>query len=73
MFALYTLAHDMMGQLCLYDKVGANEDAAAVAVAHICSVNADIQAGCSYLPTHCRNLIVDEIADGICISTNLFV
>ena len=42
MFALYARAHDMVGQLCLYDMVGADEDVATVAVAHICSVDAGI-------------------------------
>ena len=42
MFAMYTRAHEMVGQLCLYDMVGTDEDAAAVAVAHICSVDAGV-------------------------------
>ena len=53
--------------------VGADEDVAAVAVDHICSIDAGTQVGRSYLPTHRRNLTADEIADRIHISTNLFV
>ena len=53
--------------------VGADEDVAAVAVAHICSINAGTQVGRSYLPARRLNLTADEIADRIRISTNLFV
>ena len=57
----------------MYDMVGADKDVAAVAVAHVCSINAGTQVGRSYLPTcHC-NLTADEIADRIHISTNLFM
>ena len=53
--------------------VGADENVAAIAVAPICSVDAGTQVGRSYLPNCRRNLTVDEIADHIRISTNLFV
>ena len=53
--------------------VGADEDAANIAVAHICSIDAATQVGRSCLPARCRNLTADEIADRIRISTNLFV
>ena len=51
--------------------VSANDDAAAITVAHICSIDAGIKVDRSYMPTHCFNLAVEEIADHICISTKV--
>ena len=73
MFAMYGPAHEMVEQLCLYDMVNSDEDAAAVAFAHVCSLDAGIQVGPFYLPTcHC-NLTADEIADCIHFFANLFI
>ena len=51
--------------------VSTNNDAAAIAVAHICSVNAGIKVDRPYMPTHCFNITVEEIADHVCISTKV--
>ena len=51
--------------------VNTNDDAAAIAVAHICSIDAGIKVNRSYMPTHCFNLTVEEIADHVCILTNI--
>ena len=51
--------------------VSTNDDAAAIAVAHICSVNAGIKVDHFYMPTHYFNLTVEEIADHVCISTKV--
>ena len=47
--------------------VSANDDAAAITVAHICSIDAGIKVNRSYMPTHCFNLTVEEIANHVCI------
>ena len=51
--------------------VGTNDDAAAISVIHICSVNAGIKFDHSYMSTHCFNLTVEEIADHVCILTKV--
>ena len=61
----------MAGQLCLYDMVSANDNAAAIAVTHICSVDAGIKVDHFYMPTHYFNLTVEEIADHVCILTKV--